>query len=155
MKISLVFLFSFFLVLGCSTYSSPYTASKAIDNDEGIYEGTYTRTVPFRHFVDGKTGKLFTLTLIHNDNISSYFIQEENKAQQEALAKGNLDYSNITHVKVRGKVAPLSGINRYGYVGTIIVDEVLSVRPVQSVIPPDCFKTGVPCSSDGMTPYKK
>lgn len=141
-------------IMGCNTTKSvkppPNRAIPTQSKEQvGIYEGTYTRRVHGSAFVDGKTGKLFLL------NANYDFIKKTGEAGEEAIKKGNEQFANITHVKFKGKLSPPPQINNYGYTGTLSVGESVFVRPVQNLIPPDCFKTGFPCSSDGMVRYNK
>ncbi len=138
-------------MVGCNTVKSVNPPSNYVPpaqskEQTGIYEGTYTRRVHGGGFVDGATGKLFALSV--NDK----FIKKTWEAGEKAI---NEQFSNITHVKFKGKLSPPPQINNYGYAGTLNIEESIFVKPVQKLIPPDCFKTGVPCSSDGMAAYRK
>ncbi len=106
-------------MVGCNTVksvnpSSNYVLSAQSKEQTGIYEGTYTRRVRGGGFVDGKTGKLLKITTDQNIDLS--FTKEIDNAQKKAIEQGNSNYSNITHVKVKGSVGQPPEINNYGYI---------------------------------------
>lgn len=145
---------SLLLTSGCNFTKNAMQSHLNVEdkNTLGIYEGTYTRRVRGGGFVDGKTGKLLKITVAQNIDLS--FTKEIDNAQKKTIEQGNSDYSNITHIKVKGSIGQPPEINNYGYTGTLNIERSIFVRLVRSLIPPDCFKTGTPCSSDGMVAYQ-
>ncbi|MCB1622410.1 MAG: hypothetical protein KDI44_16925 [Thiothrix sp.] len=159
-KVVITVFMPLFLFAGCMANTSSSNEADPTVGDNGIstYTGTYTRRVAGGGFVDGKTGLLWRLSFsTHNLKKESQFSKLLDTIQQDAIAGGNEDTSNIFYAQLKGKLEPYANPNPDHQIGTIWISDYTEVRRPYSFVPSNCnmrLKPQVLCSSEGMAPYR-